>query len=412
MRLNHIDSAQTGLYLILTAAGSSSRMGTGSKKEYISLQGGTVLSTSASVFFKSAHFSAVVVTVPAGGEHDARNALFADYKITELLKETTLLFTEGGDTRQQSVYNGLVCLAENCCIPDNAIVLVHDAARPFVTEKIVVDTINAALKYGASVPAVSVVDTQKEICADGTINRHLVRSDLRAVQTPQGFLFNSLLECHKKARLVPKEFTDDTEIWDCFPEITGGKKVHVVDGDICNKKITYKEDLGSTGECSKGAPMTIRTGFGTDLHRLVNGRKFVLGGIEIPSAKGEEAHSDGDVLLHAIADSLLGASRLGDIGTYFPPEDPQWKDADSKTLLKKIWDDVRKEGWSLSNLDCVLEFEQPKFIPYRTAVIESIASVLEVEPSRVFVKAKTNEKLDAVGRCEAVKAYCSCLLIK
>lgn len=158
--------------------------------------------------------------------------------------------------------------------------------------------------------------------------------------------------------------------------------------------------------------MNIRTGFGTDLHRLVEGRKFVLGGIEVPSAKGEEAHSDGDVLLHAIADSLLGASGLGDIGTYFPPEDPQWKDADSKTLLKKIWADVKKEGWSLQNLDCVLEFEQPKFIPYRKAVIESIASVLEVEPSRIFVKAKTNEKLDAVGRGEAVKAYCSCLLTK
>lgn len=410
MRLNLTDSAQTQLYLVITAAGSSSRMGTGSKKEYISLQGGTVLSTAASVFLNTAHFDAVVVTVPSGGEEDARNALFADGKIKELLDGTKLLFTQGGATRQQSVYNGLECLSKNFCdIKEDAVVLVHDAARPFVTAKIVTDTINAAREYGASVPAVSVVDTQKEICADGTINRHLVRSELKAVQTPQGFLLKPLIECHKKARLAPKEFTDDTEIWDCFPEITGGKKVHIVEGDVCNKKITYREDLADLRE---GALMNIRTGFGTDLHRLVEGRKFVLGGIVIPSAKGEEAHSDGDVLLHAIADSLLGASGLGDIGTYFPPEDPQWKDADSKTLLKKIWADVKKEGWSLQNLDCVLEFEQPKFIPYRKAVIESIASVLEVEPSRIFVKAKTNEKLDAVGRGEAVKAYCSCLLTK
>lgn len=408
--MNQTDFDQIQLYLVLTAAGSSSRMGTGSKKEYISLQGGTVLSTAASVFFKAAHFEKVVITHPQNGEEAARDALFADSNIKQLSGSSQIYFVTGGSTRQQSVYNALAFLKQDIlCGNKKRIVLIHDAARPFVTEKIVKDTIASAVEYGASVPAINVVDTQKEINADGTINRHLVRSELKAVQTPQAFVFDELFECHKKARLAPKEFTDDTEIWDCFPECTGGKKVHIVEGNVCNKKITYRQDLDFSEV--KGNKMNVRTGLGTDFHKLVEGRKFFLGGVEIPSEKGEEAHSDGDVLLHAIADALLGASGLGDIGTYFPPEEAEWKDADSAFLLKTIWSDVKKKGWSLGNLDCVLEFEKPKFIPYRQSVIENIAEILEVKPEQIFVKAKTNEKLDAVGRGEAIKAYCTCLLV-
>ena len=154
-----------------------------------------------------------------------------------------------------------------------------------------------------------------------------------------------------------------------------------------------------------------RIGHGYDVHRLKFGRKLILGGVEIEYEKGLLGHSDADVLLHAIADALLGASGLGDIGTYFPPEEAKWKDADSAFLLKTIWSDVKKKGWSLGNLDFVLEFEKPKFIPYRQSVIENIAKILEVKPEQIFVKAKTNEKLDAVGRGEAIKAYCTCLLV-
>lgn len=156
----------------------------------------------------------------------------------------------------------------------------------------------------------------------------------------------------------------------------------------------------------------IRIGLGTDLHALSENRKLFLGGIEIPAAKGELGHSDGDVLLHAIADALLGASGLGDIGSYFPPEEKKWKDADSRFLLKQIWTDVKKAGWSLNNLDCVIEIEKPKILPWRQKIIASIAEILETETSRVFVKAKTNEKLDAVGSENAVKTYCTCLLMR
>ena len=156
----------------------------------------------------------------------------------------------------------------------------------------------------------------------------------------------------------------------------------------------------------------IRVGLGYDLHRLVEGRKRFLGGVEFDFSKGEQGHSDGDVLLHAVTDALLGASGLGDIGSYFPPEDEKWKDADSKLLLQKVWNDVRNEGWKIVNIDCVIKLEKPKFLPKRQEVINSIAQILGIESSNVFVKAKTGEKLPPIGTSQAVEAEAVCLLEK
>ena len=156
----------------------------------------------------------------------------------------------------------------------------------------------------------------------------------------------------------------------------------------------------------------IRIGSGYDIHRLSEGRKLLLGGIEIPFSKGEEAHSDGDVLLHAIIDALLGASALGDIGSFFPPEDEQWKDASSVSLLKIVWNKILEDGWHLENLDCIVKLEKPKFLPYRNQVISSVAETLGVSTEQVFVKAKTGEKLGSVGNGEAIEVWCSCILTK
>ena len=152
----------------------------------------------------------------------------------------------------------------------------------------------------------------------------------------------------------------------------------------------------------------IRVGLGYDLDRLIEGRKLFLGGVEFDFSKGEDGHSDGDVLLHAVTDALLGASGLGDIGSYFPPEDEKWKDADSKLLLQKVWND----GWKIVNIDCVIKLEKPKFLPKRQEVINSIAQILEIESSNVFVKAKTGEKLPPIGTSQAVEAEAVCLLEK
>ena len=154
----------------------------------------------------------------------------------------------------------------------------------------------------------------------------------------------------------------------------------------------------------------IRVGLGYDLHRLVEGRRLILGGVVFDFEKGEDGHSDGDVLLHAITDAVLGAAGLGDIGSYFPPEDAKWKNADSAELLRAVWKDVREAGWLLVNLDCVIKLEKPKFLPHRREVIKSIATILGVDENQVFVKAKTGEKLPPVGTSEAVETQVVCLL--
>ena len=394
--------------LILLAAGSSTRMGTGTKKEYLPLSNGTVLSTSAKAFLKATSISLICITYPEGLYQSTKEALFADPEIIDLIADIPVIYTTGGSTRQNSVLKALqACNSSNYINSDNSIVLIHDAARPFVTSKIITDTVDATIRFGAAVPVIPPVDTQKELNSDGSIKKHLTRSSLGAVQTPQGFLFQPLLKCHIQAEKQNKEYTDDTEIWDSFNNFTNGKQVHTVIGDKVNKKITFRSDIEDFDK-----QMIYHTGFGTDLHRLVEGRNLILGGVVLDFDKGEEGHSDGDVLLHAITDAILGASGLGDIGSYFPPEDDKWKNADSAELLKKCWSDVKQSGWSLCNLDAVIEIEKPKFLPYRQKVIDSIANILEVDSSQIFVKAKTNEKLGYIGQGLAVKAYCSCLLYK
>lgn len=154
----------------------------------------------------------------------------------------------------------------------------------------------------------------------------------------------------------------------------------------------------------------IKVGLGYDLHRLVPGRKLILGGVTFDFERGEDGHSDGDVLLHAITDAILGAAGLGDIGSYFPPEDMKWKDADSADLLRTVMADINAAHWKIENIDCVIKLERPKFLPKRQEVIDSVAQILGIENSRVFIKAKTGEKLPPVGTSEAVEAECVCLL--
>jgi len=156
----------------------------------------------------------------------------------------------------------------------------------------------------------------------------------------------------------------------------------------------------------------IRTGLGYDIHRLMKGRRFLLAGVEIPFPKGEDGHSDGDVLAHAVCDALLGACALGDIGELFPPSSPAWKDADSMKLLRDVYERVKKSGWKIVNLDCVIICENPKVLPFREAIRKSLAETLETAPENIFVKGKTKEGLDAAGQGKAVEAFAQCLIEK
>ena len=381
--------------VVIVAAGASSRMGEGLRKQYRPLGCGTVLSESIKPFLKALDCRMLVIAIPFDeDESHAREALSADAEIDELL-HTKPLFVRGGATRQSSVKIALEAAAKN---NPPGIVLVHDAARPFVTEKIIVRTAQAALEHGAAVPAVPPADTQKIINAEGFIVEHLKRERMAAVQTPQAFDFMRLLASHRKAENDGKAYTDDTEIWAKYEG-----DVMTVEGSPENRKITYAGDMHT---------QTFHTGLGYDMHRLISGRKLMIGGVAIPFDKGEDAHSDGDVLLHAVTDALLGAASLGDIGSFFPPEDDAWKGADSVFLLKTVWEKIRKHGWKLVNMDCVLKLERPKFLPYRAQVIESIARALSVENDSIFVKAKTGESIGDVGKGEAVEAWCTCLLAK
>ena len=384
--------------IVICAAGSSTRFGSSVKKEYLPLETGTVLSTSVKKFINALNISALVITVPHNGTEQAKAALFNDTSITF---PENIFFTEGGKTRQESVFNALKTLASIKNPPEY--VLIHDGARPFVTEKIITDTINAAILHGAAAPGTTPVDTQKLLDENNFIIEHLQRSRMSAIQTPQGFKLKELLEAHQKALKDNKEYTDDTEIWGKYCG-----KVMAVQGDAANKKITYASDYDKKEKTMN----TIRTGLGYDIHRLVENRKLIIGGVEFPFEKGEDGHSDGDALLHAITDALLGASGMGDIGSFFPPEEAKWKDADSKELLKTVWNEVKKAGWQIENIDCVVKLEKPKFLPRRNEVINSIAKVLEVENTRVFVKAKTGEKMDSVGSGNAIEAWVTCLLSK
>ena len=229
--------------VVITAAGSSTRIGGGIKKEYLPLENGTVLSRCAKTFLNALvpfyNLVNFTVTYPEGkNQKEAEEALFCDSELKSMLEESkiNINFAEGGKSRQESVYKALLNVEQTGCDAD--FVLIHDGARPFVTETVIKNVVSAILEYGAAVPGLTPVDTQKEIDSDGFIVRHLVRSSLCAVQTPQGFDFKKILDAHKKAALDKTEYTDDTEIWGKYCG-----RVKVVEGSVRNIKITYPSDL-------------------------------------------------------------------------------------------------------------------------------------------------------------------------
>ena len=227
------------LSVIITAAGSSNRMGSNTKKEYLPLNKGTILSESAKAFLTNLNCSLLVITTPANKINQTLDALKADSEVVALLENTKLCITEGGASRQESVYKGLLAVKEE--LPQTDIVLIHDGARPFVSEEIVKSVFDAAVEFGASVPGIAPVDTQKIVDSEGFITTHLHRNMMCAVQTPQGFDFAKLLIAHEKAAWDKIEYTDDTEIWGKY-----NGTVKVVKGDEKNKKITFISDYDST----------------------------------------------------------------------------------------------------------------------------------------------------------------------
>jgi 2-C-methyl-D-erythritol 4-phosphate cytidylyltransferase/2-C-methyl-D-erythritol 2,4-cyclodiphosphate synthase len=304
----------------------------------------------------------------------------------------------GGATRQDSVRAGLEALTAEA----PAIVLVHDAARPFTSQALVSRAIAAAEKSGAAVPGMPVTDTVKLVDDRGEVAATLNRAALRTMQTPQAFAYPALLDAHRRAAAAGRDdFPDDAALVEW-----AGFKVTVFEGERGNMKMTTPEDFARIDRDARAALADIRTGIGYDIHAFDAGGDHVwLGGVKIPHERKLAGHSDADVALHALTDAILGALADGDIGVHFPPSDEKWRGASSDKFLRFAVERVTARGGMVSHLDVAIVAEAPKINPRRDEMRARIAEIAGVSIDRVGVKATTNEKLGALGRAEGIAAY-------
>jgi 2-C-methyl-D-erythritol 4-phosphate cytidylyltransferase/2-C-methyl-D-erythritol 2,4-cyclodiphosphate synthase len=302
----------------------------------------------------------------------------------------------GGATRQESVRFGLEALARMPQQP--SLVLIHDAARPFVSGALAARAVSAAREHGAAIPGVAPADTIKEVDAVGAVVATVPRGRLRAVQTPQAFQFELILDAHRKAAEAGvSDLTDDAAAAEW-----AGHCVFVFEGDAGNMKVTTNEDLARAEARLLESLPDIRMGQGYDVHAFGPGSHIWLGGVKISHDRGLAGHSDADVLSHAITDALLGALAEGDIGSHFPPSDPQWRGAESRIFLAAAAEKVRARGGMIAHVDATVVCERPKIGPHRDAIRERIAEILGIPPGRVAVKATTSERLGFTGREEGI----------
>jgi 2-C-methyl-D-erythritol 4-phosphate cytidylyltransferase/2-C-methyl-D-erythritol 2,4-cyclodiphosphate synthase len=376
---------------LIVAAGRGTRaagQGAG-PKQYAAIGGKAVLSHAIRAFADHPAIDEVKVVIHAD---DAQlYAAAASDSGSGKLSEPAI----GGASRQISVLNGLEALASSS--PD--LVLIHDAARPFVSARTISNVIAALGEHPAALAALSVTDTLKRVSDIGVITETVPRAGLWRAQTPQGFHFAPILAAHRKAGGPGIDtFTDDAAIAEW-----AGLDVAVVEDSIGNVKITTAEDLELADRQLMSAREP-RTGTGFDVHRFCEGDHVWLGGIKIPHTHKLEGHSDADVVLHALTDALLGAIGDGDIGQHFPPSDPKWKGAASRLFLEDAVRRVRERGGTIGNVDITVLAEAPRVGPHRPAMQSLIGDVLGLPPDRVGIKATTTEGMGFTGRREGIAA--------
>ena len=380
---------------IIVAAGSSSRSG-GINKQLEWIDGITVVVKSALALDNSPSISEIIIATRSE-DIDLISNLCKDFGVGKLSNVVA-----GGDTRMESVQNAISAIDEN-----SKYIAIHDGARPLVTSEDIERVIADAKKHNAAALGVPVKDTIKQVDKKGFIEDTPPRQSLFIAQTPQVFKLSLYLDAIKYAT---KDITDDCQLVENM-----GETVFITRGNYSNIKLTTPEDfkigeaLGG-GTSNRGSLPTMRIGNGYDVHRLVNGRELILGGVNIPYEKGLLGHSDADVLCHAISDSLLGAASLGDIGKHFPDDDKKYKDANSIDLLEKVVDLVEYEGYSISNVDATISAQAPKLAPYIEQMRRNIADACDIDIADVSIKATTQEELGFVGRGEGISAFAVCLL--
>ena len=375
---------------LIVAAGRGSRMPGDVPKQYRQLHGRAILRHVLEAFVAHPGISEIRTVI---NSDDAQR--FADVSQGLNLAPPVL----GGETRQDSVRNGLESLATGSA-PDR--VLIHDGARPFVSPALIDRVIGALDDCDGAIPALPMTDTVKRV-DDGAILETVERSGLFRAQTPQGFRFSALLSAHESAAQNPngQSFTDDASIAEA-----AGLRVATVPGEESNIKITHDEDLSRAAAWLLGARET-RVGSGFDVHAFGPGNSVRLGGIDIAHSQALAGHSDADVALHALTDAILGAIGDGDIGSHFPPSDPQWQGADSSQFLAHAADLLRQRNGTLVHADLTIICEQPRIGAHRDAMRARIADILSVYVGRISVKATTTEGLGFTGRNEGIAAQAS-----
>ncbi|MCP3399842.1 bifunctional 2-C-methyl-D-erythritol 4-phosphate cytidylyltransferase/2-C-methyl-D-erythritol 2,4-cyclodiphosphate synthase [Bradyrhizobium sp. CCGB20] len=376
--------------VVLVAAGRGLRAGAGGPKQYREIGGVPVIYRAMEAFSRHPDVFAVQPVV-----NPDDSAMFTA-AVAGLKHEPP---TNGGATRQASVLAGLEALARHK--PD--IVLIHDAARPFVSEGVISRAIDAASRTGAALPVVPVTDTIKVAGEGGNVEDTPDRASLRIAQTPQSFRFDVILEAHRRAAKDGRsDFTDDAAIAEW-----AGLTVATFEGDVANMKLTTPEDFVREEARLASLLGDIRTGTGYDVHAFGEGDHLMICGVRVPHTKGFLAHSDGDVGLHALVDAILGALADGDIGSHFPPSDAKWKGASSDQFLKYAIERVTQRGGRIANLEVTMICERPKIGPLRDTMRARIAEISGVDISRVAVKATTSERLGFTGREEGIAATAS-----
>ena len=380
-----------GAIIVAAGRGERARAAGRGPKQYAAIAGEAVLRRALRAFLGHPRIGAVLPVIH--GDDGAR------YQAATLgLSGPLLAPVLGGPTRQASVLAGLERLAEEA--PDW--VLIHDAARPFVSSAVLARVLAALERCAGAVPALPLSDTLKRCGPDGGILETVDRSVLWRAQTPQGFHFAPILAAHRSAHAKGRtNFTDDAAIAEW-----AGLRVTCVAGEEANRKLTTAEDIIMANRETMAPPSLadIRTGQGFDVHRFTAGDHVWLCGVKVPHTQSLEGHSDADVALHALTDALLGAIGDGDIGQHFPPSDPQWKGAASHMFLADAARRVRALGGTIANADITILCEAPKISPHREAMRQRIAQILGIEVSRIGVKATTTEQLGFTGRREGIAA--------
>ncbi len=387
--------AEDAPWALVLAAGHGSRMAAatgGEAKQFLPWRGLPLYWHAAQAMSRSGLTAGLVFVFPPqrrAAEEERLRALCRSHDLG-----LPWVCADGGETRQDSVRQGLAALPAR-----TRWVLVHDAARPFVSPALV-QRVCAALREGAVgvVPALPVTDTIKTV-AEGKVLATLPRHSLAAVQTPQGFCCATLRRAHAAALAAPGgPATDDAALLEAL-----GEEVRVVPGETVNVKLTHPQDL----DLLRPATPIPRfcTGMGYDVHRYGSGRPLRLGGVPIEGGFEVVAHSDGDVLLHALADALLGCAALGDIGRHFPDSDPTLEGVSSALLLDRVLTMVREAGVTPCHADLTIVAQKPRMAPHGAAIRKNVARLLGLPPSCVNVKATTEEGLGFTGRLEGIKAY-------